>query len=265
VDPEEVTSVIIPAMTEYAIAQNTLNDIANRTRKLSQEDRSIAAALETYAAGTITREELDLCREKDTEWRKAAEDLDRLKESLAGLKSRIAVQQEQLQALEEKRAANLKKEKVLSVFSEVRDLFHKSRIPKHAVTRAVHSINGRMQKLLSSFGQPFTVYFDDDFDLLCDFPEKGRSGCSARNTLSGGQKVAVGIVFHLAKAELLGSSFPIFVLDEPTAFLDTQAKIALVDILNDIRRMAEKGLYFMIPTHDNVLLDCATSVVNLDE
>lgn len=74
--------------------------------------------------------------------------------------------------------------------------------------------------------------------------------------LSGGQKQRVGVARALVKAPLL------VVADEPTANLDSQTALELIESL---KKIAQGGVAFLVATHDQRILDAAPRHFHLSD
>ena len=72
--------------------------------------------------------------------------------------------------------------------------------------------------------------------------------------LSGGEKQKISLVRTFLK------DAPLIILDEPTSALDIQSVSTLIDILEQIK----KDKIIIIITHDEKLLRCADSVIDID-
>ncbi len=74
--------------------------------------------------------------------------------------------------------------------------------------------------------------------------------------MSGGQQQRVAVVRALA------SSPRIILADEPTANLDTQTSIELLELMLELNR--DSGVTFVFSTHDDAVIERARRVVRLD-
>jgi DNA repair exonuclease SbcCD ATPase subunit len=75
----------------------------------------------------------------------------------------------------------------------------------------------------------------------------------ARTALSGGQCVTLALSFRFAAMEILNCPVPLLALDEPTQFLDTASREAMVDVIKSLTPLTEKGLTIQMATHESSL------------
>lgn len=169
------------------------------------------------------------------------------------IKNELEASQKHLYAADDLRA----------LFERSKDILHRDNLPRLVMQRIIHSINEKLEFYLSKFSTEFTAYLSESMDFVCDFITSGDASKSAYTALSGGQKVALALAFRFALADILGSTIPLMVLDEPTIFLDTDNIEAVCQIFKDIRSFAEKGVYVFILTHDEELHKAFTRTLEL--
>jgi DNA repair exonuclease SbcCD ATPase subunit len=207
------------------------------------------------------------------EYTKATEDFKeyvKLKEDLVKLVAEKSahsklVQMQQLR-LTELKAKQIQFETVGKVRRELevcRDVLHRDNLPKLVMRRLLVALNVRLGYYLEQFKTNFAARLDDDFCFLCDFTN-GQFGKSAK-ALSGGQKVALALAFRFALSDVLGSSVPLLVMDEPTVFLDEVNVESVRDVLDNARKYVEKGTYVMVATHAQELKSGFTKLVEIGD
>jgi DNA repair exonuclease SbcCD ATPase subunit len=156
--------------------------------------------------------------------------------------------------------------KILSVRRELelcRDVLHRDNLPKLVMRRLLVALNLRISNYLEQFRTNYAARLDDEFDFVCDFTN-GQFNKSAKQ-LSGGQKVALALAFRFALSDVLGSSVPLLILDEPTVFLDDANVESVRDVLDNVRKYVERGTFVLISTHATELRSGFTRVVELTE
>jgi len=182
------------------------------------------------------------------------DDLDRriagLEREKAAKRASLAIYRENLSELLGSQARARKLERLQKKFERARDNLHRECLPKLVMSRIIYCLNDRMEFYLSKFNTNFSSYLADDFDFKCDFLESGDANKSAFTSLSGGQKVALALAFRFALADVLGSTVPLLVLDEPTVHLDETNVEAMCDVFAEARSFAETGVHIFISTHE---------------
>lgn len=156
-----------------------------------------------------------------------------------------------------------KNEKFIEFLQETRNIFHKDSLPSLVLEDRRRSLNYHLADYLEYVNSGFTAYIDDTFDFRVNF-ENGQSERPVGD-LSGGQKIMLSIVFHLAKLNLL-PQVPFLVLDEPTMYLNREVISDISRIFEKFSRDCQKNgqpSYIMIPTHENELDSCFTRVYEM--
>ncbi|WP_457626702.1 AAA family ATPase [Persephonella sp.] len=119
--------------------------------------------------------------------------------------------------------------------------------------------------LFSIFGFPFQqVKFSDSFDITLLAPTVEKTDRYVPvSSLSGGQRVALGLALRLAIGRFLSNRAEFLILDEPTVHLDQQRRSDLVNILINLK---EKNLVkqLILVTHDTEVEDAADSIYYVD-
>jgi len=119
--------------------------------------------------------------------------------------------------------------------------------------------------LFSIFGFPFQqVKFSDNFDITLLAPTVEKSDRYIPvSSLSGGQRVALGLALRLAIGRFLSNRAEFLILDEPTVHLDQQRRSDLVNILINLK---EKNLVkqLILVTHDTEIEDAADSIYHVE-
>jgi exonuclease SbcC len=115
---------------------------------------------------------------------------------------------------------------------------------------------------LAESGADFTVVASENEPLSFDFirmaPGEEWLG---QSRLSGGQRIRLAVATLRAIHSLVVPNVGLLVLDEPTTHLDTEAKLALAEMLRRIGN--EGGLQIIVCDHDPVILDACSSVIEI--
>lgn len=131
-----------------------------------------------------------------------------------------------------------------------RELYHRENIPKIVMQYLITRLNKYMMKYVQLFELDFVAEINEDFDFVAHFPTKSNFPAVQ---LSGGQKVALSIAYHLALTEVFAGGIPLMMLDEPTNHLDEANRQQIRVVLDRIRGVADKGTVFQVATHDPIL------------
>lgn len=115
---------------------------------------------------------------------------------------------------------------------------------------------------LAESGADFTVVASENEPLSFDFirmtPGEEWLG---QSRLSGGQRIRLAVATLRAIHSLVVPNVGLLVLDEPTTHLDTEAKLALAEMLRRIGN--EGGLQIIVCDHDPVILDACSSIIEI--
>ncbi|SNZ07808.1 exonuclease SbcC [Persephonella hydrogeniphila] len=120
--------------------------------------------------------------------------------------------------------------------------------------------------IFSAFGFPFQqVKFNEDFDisLLAPTFEKTERYIPV-SSISGGQRVALGLALRLAIGRFLSNRAEFLILDEPTVHLDQQRRNDLIDILISLKEKKFVNQLIVV-THDTEVEDAADSIYYVEK
>lgn len=151
--------------------------------------------------------------------------------------------------------------KIRGWLESARTYLHRDVLPKFVMSRLLTGMNSCLSYYLARFNAPYNARVDENFQFKVQF-KTGPEVSASR--LSGGESVALVVAFRFALAELLGKSFPLLVMDEPTAWLDQEKKQVMVDVLKTAKGFAEKGSYVFVVTHDHILLPAMTRTIEVE-
>jgi DNA repair exonuclease SbcCD ATPase subunit len=148
-----------------------------------------------------------------------------------------------------------------SVLSTARQVMTRDYLPRLLLERVINQLNTHLLYYINLFNFPYncSVKADGDFSYL---NEQGQ--WVSMRLLSGGQKYIVALMLRLAFASTIRTSFPFYVLDEPTTGLDYQNRCMLADLFKDMEAKL-KPLYLVIPTHDVEVAEVATNKIVIGE
>jgi DNA repair exonuclease SbcCD ATPase subunit len=142
-----------------------------------------------------------------------------------------------------------------------REVLHRDCLPKEIMRRMLKNLNAHMEYYLSRFDTTFNVEVTESFDFSIEFPDK----TTGPEVLSCGQRVALAVAFRLALADLVSKTVPILVLDEPTVWLDKTNIGKMADVMTLVRNIAEKGMFIMVATHEESLMNSMSRVLDISK
>jgi DNA repair exonuclease SbcCD ATPase subunit len=168
--------------------------------------------------------------------------------------------EEQLHQQEQEQVSRQEVTHLRNLFVRAREKLHRDQLPSLVMQKVLHGLNALLDQYLNVFDVNFSSYINEEFDFMCSFAAK--SDVPARS-LSGGQKVSLSLAFKFAVSDLLGSSVPFLVLDEPTVWLDDTNKPRLAEVLTKARSVTEKTGYAFVATHEHLLIPAFSRVYDV--
>lgn len=179
----------------------------------------------------------------------------------ARLQEAIKTRDNSSEALERAEMQNekaAKGEAAVEFLESVRWALHKDNLPRLLVATARGELNKRLAEYLELFDFPYVVQWTPagGIDYMNAFGEM-----LPASSLSGGQKYLLAVANRCAAADLLGSTFPLMVLDEPTTGLDDDNRSKMAVMLQKVAQTLNgKGVSLIVPTHDDELLGSANLI-----
>ena len=255
----QIAEVEIPEDFDPAEYQKALDSIdsskLSRLTKLVATTKAqlltIQSELDKYAdCVERTAEEKSEAESKLAQHTIASSQLPVVAGNIQAAEKRVSEQLQSLQFAEtqnESAKVAIKKKESLD---KVRMALHKDNLPRLLIEDILENLNLLMEQELSEFSFPYTVRWCSNGALV--YSEATGEPHPVRK-LSGGQKYVVVLAMRCAFKRLLNTSFPFFVLDEPTTGLDVQNREYLSQSLNKLRDKYQ-DLVMVIPTHDQMLL-----------
>lgn len=213
------------------------------------------------------------CGEVELGYERVERELEGLEKELLDLERRISTLEGQLKAKEEelsKARVDVEKlrsrvsrlpilERIQSVMDRFRDrVLGKSGLIAKMLTRDVRvKLEGSVNSILAMLGKDFRVGITEDFNIVVR-----RGGLElSLNSLSGGERTLLAIVFRIALALVLVESSPsILVLDEPTEYLD---EINRSQVFQEISRIAGNLDQVIVVTHDVEIEGIADRIIRV--
>lgn len=184
-----------------------------------------------------------------------------LKRDIKIIEERIPVTKSQMTKMEEDKAIADEHNFKRNVYNCARHILNRDNLPRMLMENAITQLNTHLTYYINLFNFPYKcqVFADGTFMYASDKDEWHNT-----RLLSGGQKYMVAIMLKLALAAVLKTSFPFYVLDEPTTGLDTENRRLLADLFRDMEAKINP-LYLLIPTHDIEIADSASNTITIGD
>jgi DNA repair exonuclease SbcCD ATPase subunit len=224
--------------------------------------RDMVTALKCkIAVDVVTDEErANAIREEDERNLVTAEIIS-LKRDIKTIEDRMPVTKSQIAKMEEDKAIADEHNFKRNVYTCARHILNRDNLPRMLMENAITQLNTHLTYYMNLFNFPYKcqVFADGTFMYASDKDEWHNT-----KLLSGGQKYMVAIMLKLALAAVLKTSFPFYVLDEPTTGLDTENRRLLADLFRDMEAKINP-LYLIIPTHDVEIADSASNTITIGD
>jgi exonuclease SbcC len=180
----------------------------------------------------------------------------------AAASARLTSLEAQLQTYTDEQAIRGRVHEARKFLTRAREVLHRDQLPKLVMRKMLYGLNILLDSYLALFSVDFTAHIDDEFNFMVTFVGMPST---AAGSLSGGQKVALGIAFRFALSDMNSSNIPLLVMDEPTNHLDANNIQNMGEILQKAREMTEDGVIVLVATHKEELMSSFTEVVNVED
>ncbi len=262
-------------------AQSMIINAETKAISLEEEKRRLVEGLDQLNEAEL-RKELEIIQasiralgiELD------AIDLSTFEERLRGLESKLIEKERELASLEERlksldeelnrlrselenlRAEYNEKKKLVDALPFIEYIQDKvlgkdGLLAKHLIANVRSLVERYCNEILKNFGLDLRIEITPDFDIRV----RSSLGEVSVKSISGGEKTAIAIALRMALAyTMMGRAPSFFILDEPTAHLDSERRRILFDM---IRRLSEKLPQVIVVTHDEDVVDIADHVLEV--
>lgn len=177
-------------------------------------------------------------------------------DNIAKAEERVAAQIQSKEYADLQNETAKRNEEKKKNLEKVRLAFHRDNLPRMLIEDILEKLNLLIEQELNEFSFPYKVQWCSSGALVYSDFSGNLHPCKM---LSGGQKYVLVLAARCAFKRLLNTSFPFFVLDEPTTGLDVQNREFLSVALTKLRdRYPEMSM--VIPTHDTMLLPDSTII-----
>ena len=176
--------------------------------------------------------------------------------NVSGAEYQVAEQLEAVRFAEEQNARAAENKANAEFLGKIRSAFHRDNLPRLLMEDMLGTINQRLTHYLSRFSFPYAVQWTSAGSLLYT---DGTGEWHRVSQLSGGQKYVLMLSIRCTLADLIGSKFPLMILDEPTTGLDVVNREYLSEVIFNFAAQ-NPNLVLVIPTHDDMLLPSANVI-----
>ncbi len=230
-------------------------DLGREQQSLSQwEEQLTSKSSQMQELRVPSRPEADQARHTVESAQRLREQKSGLSGSLNSLRGQLEVSRGEVARLRKLRDKQSRIRHYRDILSDLRDLFHRDRLPRVAAGQCIQSLNTRLAQFLDLMRSDFKAMIDpssEGYEFLVAFDD-GRIMPHSR--LSPGQMVRLAIAFRLSVHDLFAGNVGLLCLDEPTVWLDVQNQEYLTEVLEHLERFAKSnGMQVLVITHSESL------------
>ena len=219
--------------------KNAIKSLQNDQYKDVDLEASLAAAEEAFKS---TQDQLNTKRKLEL-------NINSLQTEIESLKKRIADS-------DLNKAKNEKRNEFEKILLNLYDAFHATEFTKKVIQKYATVVTDYMLGNLASFNIPYTVNIGDNFDVEVT-DKNGRELPS----VSGGQKIIIGLCLRLALLQLFAQNFSFFIIDEATQTLDTTNQELYFELVKSLKKSQWKQIILI--DHSERLGNCVDNVIDL--
>jgi len=239
-------------ISTYKESSNSLKEERERIKSQLKNIESLEKEIE---------EEKEKLRIKKDTIESYIEALNLISSRLAEIRTLIKEKEKELKIGKEKINEIKKLEEKLEKYRTLETALGKDGIQMILRGKVLSDLPIVMNNVFSKFDFPFKqIKLTEDFDIYLLAPTFEREDRYVNiSSISGGQRVALGIALRVAIGNLLAKKTGFMILDEPTIHLDEQRREDLINMLIELK---EKDYIkqLIIVTHDRELEDVADAI-----
>ena len=257
---------------EYIKIQNSISEeksIISKIKNFNENIKGLKRDIENISKKLVKKdlllkeiEKLNRDLEKvEKKYNQLIEEISEDKVKLNSLENEIKILREKIEEIKEKREKFNKLEEKVRKANLIEEALGKNGVQRILRDNLLYELPKLINDAFQKFGFPFEqVKFSDNFDifLLASTSERNDRLVDI-SSISGGQRVSLGLALRLALAKFLSSKSSFLILDEPTIHLDEQRKNELVNLL--IKLKNESFIkQLIIVSHDTEIEDTADTI-----
>jgi exonuclease SbcC len=258
---ESETTAMRTAQTHLQAAKDWLGRVESELQVLCASDVQTLPS-SVYAKGSVVTS--SVAEEMVTKLQSMQTDYDHLRGVREAARSAMMAAQRRVIETETKIDNQKQRIELIARLVKLRDAFKPSGVSLDYLDYKFSQVATVASDYLAESGADFTVMASPGEPLAYDFirMEPGEDWLS-QSRLSGGQRVRLAVATLRAIHSLVVPNVGLLVLDEPTTHLDSDAKLAMAEMLRRIGN--EGGLQILVCDHDPILIDAFTSTIEIPE
>lgn len=257
---EQEFSLVKAVLDQYQQIKDTINRIQNDLTRITGEIAVVTLKLKGLASydGTSSPEkELDIMQQVLTVNGNRKEELNRLRIEEAKYDAEVNMLDSRVTSSFANEKKNEKRNKYYNILNSMYDLFHVSKFPRKLIESYSDVVQEYLLANTQKFNIPYRPRIAEGFKVEM-LDTEGRVVPS----VSGGQKVMVGLCLRLALHSLFAQSFPMWIVDEGTTHLDEENSKLYFELIRQMK--AETTLkQIIIIDHNEMLADVVDNVIKV--
>ncbi len=264
---ESLESDVAAATTASArkeTARTAKESIELKHTSLSQKLTALEGRIEKLTTKItetqVTDDKLVKVQKRMAEHEQATLEIATIDGQLREVNRRIEDARKDLEALKATLRRRKKLKQAMATLSQVRDVFHWSRLPWMVAHGNLIRMEDDVNAALHWFGDPFWVQADDKLSFQVHLP--GRTPKRAE-AISGGQKGVLAIAFRSGANAVFNVDLGMMFLDEPTAGLDESNVGYFEDALRALASQVRNRRQLVIVTHALALRPAFDQVIEI--
>jgi len=253
----------------YESAQSELSDYNQRHSALKAKSDSLVQERERQVvdlqscnmemSGAFSQENIAAAEQVVVKVRQLRDDLASRNGTLTAKVEELGKATGMLNELKEKQGNTEKLVEYRKLIEDARRVLHGDTLPTLVISHYLRGMNMQMSEYLRVFNANFIASIEDDLQIPC-VSSDGHPFVAER--LSGGQKVAMALAFHMSISRLFGD-LGIIILDEPTVYLDDARVDCVTQLLQKAKENAVAGTQFIVSTHAPELSSAFDATISL--
>jgi DNA repair exonuclease SbcCD ATPase subunit len=258
---ESETTAMRTAQTHLQAAKDWLGRVESELQVLCASDVQTLPS-SVYAKGSVVTS--SVAEEMVTKLQSMQTNYDHLRGMREAARAAMMAAQRRVIETETKIDNQKQRIELIARLVKLRDAFKPSGVSMDYLDYKFSQVATVASDYLAESGADFTVMASPGEPLAYDFirMEPGEDWLS-QSRLSGGQRVRLAVATLRAIHSLVVPNVGLLVLDEPTTHLDSDAKLAMAEMLRRIGN--EGGLQILVCDHDPILIDAFTSTIEIPE
>ena len=150
---------------------------------------------------------------------------------------------------------NKKRNEFEQILLQLYDVFHVNRFPRKVIEKYSSIVSEYLSDNLIKFNMPYNAVVGEDFNIVISNNE------GILPSVSGGQKMIVGLCLRLALLQLFAQNFSFFIVDEATQSLDVANQELYFELVKGLKNSQWKQI--ILVDHSERLADAVDHIFDL--